>query len=761
MNIISRIVTPPQKVVFEDKGTVLLGTSGTALYRIENKVSSVLAKTAEEKIESTLMGLLVTKGEACVTIVLEKADAPKDMPNSSQGYRLTVEDGKITLCGFGDRGLLYAAVTLCQMLSLQDGQVSLPCLEITDWPNLEKRGHFLESRYGTNLMTLDDWKDAIDDFVEKKQNIMTVSLYGCWGMQYDKEVCEYVYFSLDKYPKLKTSVITKYYSPKQKKWIDKVEDTPIATQDFFGEMCAYGAERGVEIVPLINSYGHNTIIPRMYPEVSAKLADGTPCGNGFCTQSDKTYELLFDIYDAIIDRYLTPNGITSFDIGMDEIDDQSGIIGVNPDDPFAALPAFCECEKCKDIPSYTKFVDHAIKLIKHLKEKGMKTVYIYNDMFFRKFDPKKDFYLVPVLDSQRAETGDTSIISLSDNYLPLFRGELEKNDVLDVTVMNWWKYTDVADRLTFLRDDIATSGMPSVVKPMNGYYHWNVLRPAVKNSYMLADFANNIDDCRGLISYSSWDNIFDRTNSAQACYSWNFEKAESPDKVTRDYCKRLFPTQWEKAYYAFNLLDACNREGNEVYEDGKRVLDSRTLIERTLAYYRFSYIDKDHEYPRSFPGEPLGYIMASRQEHEALMRSVSAMAKQASEIFAELAKDTSCDRYFATRYGWEADNFGALCDDWLALLRIYDLTQGEVCKCVPSKIEAIARERLDARLNHMAKCEEIKEHYLLSSHMRNQSVFMQLFTDIIAYVKNTDAKDFALNLYDLSNVSSQQYKRLR
>ena len=52
------------------------------------------------------------------------------------------------------------------MLKLQDGAVTLPALEIIDWPDLEKRGHFMESRYGTNLMTLDDWKAAIDDLVE-------------------------------------------------------------------------------------------------------------------------------------------------------------------------------------------------------------------------------------------------------------------------------------------------------------------------------------------------------------------------------------------------------------------------------------------------------------------------------------------------------------------------------------------------------------------------------------------------------------------
>ena len=137
------------------------------------------------------------------------------------------------------------------------------------------------------------------------------------------------------------------------------------------------------------------------------------------------------------------------------------------------------------------------------------------------------------------------------------------------------------------------------------------------------------------------------------------------------------------------------------------------------------------------------------------------MAKQASEIFHTLADTPDCDRYYASRYAWEADNFSVLCDDWLALLRIYDITQGKLCSCAPKRIEALARERYDARIKLMTECEEIKEAYLHSSHMRNQSVFLQLFTDIIAYAKKTPAEEFALNLLDLSNVSSEQYKNLR
>ena len=38
-------------------------------------------------------------------------------------------------------------------------------------------------------------------------------------------------------------------------------------EDFFGEIIAYAKERNITVKPLMNSYGHNTLIPRLLPEL--------------------------------------------------------------------------------------------------------------------------------------------------------------------------------------------------------------------------------------------------------------------------------------------------------------------------------------------------------------------------------------------------------------------------------------------------------------------------------------------------------------
>ena len=82
---------------------------------------------------------------------------------------------------------------------------------------------------------------------------------------------------------------------------------------------------------------------------------------------------MFDIYDEIIDTHLIPNGIDSFEIGMDEIRD---VMGVDSANIYETRSPFCKCAKCVDKPVDEIMIKFIIRLVKHLKDKGMKNVYI-------------------------------------------------------------------------------------------------------------------------------------------------------------------------------------------------------------------------------------------------------------------------------------------------------------------------------------------------------------------------------------------------
>lgn len=739
-DIIKRLTVAPQSFEYTGNTGVVLANAGEGCFYFENRAHGAYAQQAQQLIQTKLCDLL---GHNCknsgTCIILQDGKNDRDIPNSEQGYSITAEDNTITLTAFGDVGLLYAAVTLSQLLETENGKVFLPAFELIDWPDIEKRGHFIESRYGTDLMELSDWKAVIDDMVQKKQNTLTISLYGCWCIQFDHRVSEYIFVPIPKYPELKTPVYTKYYSPEQNRWIDEKCDTPIAAKDFFGEICAYGKQWGVEVIPLVNSYGHNTLIPDRYPEVSAKYADGSPTFNGFCTSEEKTYEVIFDIYDTIIDRYLKPNGITSFHIGLDEVGLGDETTGVNAREPFKSHPAFCRCQKCKDKSAAERFISHAIKLISHLKNRGMTNIYIYNDMLYRANRP------------------------LEQDYLPAFVKAIEDNGLADVAIIDWWKYNcqkSLFDSTGFGSEDLRRSKMRCAVKPMNGYYHWHMLHPAIKNSCILGALANE-SKCMGYLSYSCWDDMYDRTNSAQAMYSWSFDKNNSPEKSTRAYCQRLFPAAVDKACKAFEMLDLCNEEGADVRSDGTKILSTRVLTESILSYYPYSYLRLAKCYPRNFPGEAINTILQNRQEAQRLIYQALGCAKAALFEFEEIARTDACNSYFAQVYALEAENFVCLFEDYLALLRMHDLNSTGIDESARQEILKLSTERKNARLLHMAKREKLKSACNMPSQMRHQSIFMQLFADLENYVSQTEAKDIELDFCDLSPIGSKQFFHIR
>ncbi|HBN82597.1 MAG TPA: hypothetical protein DDZ89_02035, partial [Clostridiales bacterium] len=382
MYIKNRILPVPQEFEYSKGEDVVLGKPGSAFYRLEigdlPDASSV--KGALDLLSDHLTGVLNVNafdaaGEIPVRIGMGKA--PSGMKNSDQGYCLEVSSDGVTLEGYGELGLFYGALTLKQCLVLADNKLALPYMKVTDWPDMKTRGHFMECRYGSNLMTLEDWKHVVDHMAGMKMNQLVVAVYGCWCVQYDGRVSEYLYVPIHKYPKLKTPVVTRYYSPTKSEWVDRECLPPMFEQDFLGELIAYGKTKGVTVFPLFNSYGHNTLIPAQYPEVSAKDENGEPTLTGFCTANPETYEMMFNIYDEIIDRYLIPNGIDSFHVGLDEVWDG---IAVNSEDIFRIRSPWCKCEKCRDINRKELFIDHAIKLLNHLKKRGMKNIYMYHDM---------------------------------------------------------------------------------------------------------------------------------------------------------------------------------------------------------------------------------------------------------------------------------------------------------------------------------------------------------------------------------------------
>jgi len=700
------------------------GTLNLTSCRIDVQADTVTAAAAVERLEKKLAACgIPVCADADTVITLALGEAPADVVAANEAYKIEVAENAVTLTGFGSNGVYYAAVSFAQLLG---GEI--PCCEILDWPDMKWRGQKIECRYGSDMMEKQDWFDLIDDLSGKKFNHLQVAVYGCWVVQYDGRVSEYLYVPLDGYPELKTPFQIKYFDPDAREWVCTPKLPPMFEKNFFGELVAYGHARGMKVFPGFNSYGHNTLIPNAYPEISPKGLDGEPSLTGFCTSNPKTYEMLFDMYDQIIDKYLAPYGVDCFDVTLDEVWPE---IAQNAEDIFRRRDPWCKCPECREMNPGEMFIKHAIAIFKHLKEKGMKNITFACDMLI--------------------DHGPFGVGVLTE---PLLKA-LKENDLMNEVVCRWWTYADLQQKLMFQSTQPET-GLRRTVCPWNGYYAWCVQCNSVRNTALLAKMATE-EKTEGLHAYASYDKCQDRNNYLMSEYTWGYEGAGSIQDVTDRYLMQNFPSQFEPARRAFQMFDYITEERIDQPEGNSSCLANYFMLRDRLSYYFYSYVEDNKPYPRVFPGEALQKVCARREDHIRAMYGISGMAKEAKAIWEAVAADPACNQDQAKRYAYEADNYMVLVDDYLAMLRMMELAEeGEY-----DEMKRMAEVRRDTRIALMSRLKDTKEYYMAAHQLRNHSIFMQFFEDLRAYIEKTPAVEMKLDFFDMRHFASERFMWLR
>ena len=696
--LINRVVPVPQKAeALEGEGLYLKRTTKFNVTMPEAGFGPV--KTAGERLNKLLTDhcgphCFCTCDEA-VKINAAIVAAPFDMPYPEQGYTLTVTDKGIDIEAYGEAGLLYAVITLEQLNAWDIYGCGIPAMKLVDWPESRWRGIKQESRWGSDMMERDEWMAMLDDLADKKMNAVGLAIYGCWGMEYDGQVSEYCYLPVKGHPELETPKYVKYWSAEENRWVYCETLPPIYRDNLLEDIFRRARDLGIQIIPGWNSYGHNTLMPTKIPDIASKDENGEPLKSGFCTANPRTYEILFSIYDQIIDEYMKPYGMTAFNLCLDEV------------------RVWCQCEECRKKDSAQLYLDHVVKLVDYVAKRGIETVIVACDM----------------LDPHRKR-------SLGKEDLPQRLMDALKEKGVDRNLcLGWWSYHDDPKRFG-IKSMLPELNMRGYVCPWNGYHHWVVALQPLNNVKMAAEVCAR-DGGEGMIAYSMWDRCADRTHTAIAEYSWNLAGTGGVNDVTMRYALRHFGPRAKEAYHAFRLMDWCTEErftSKWTIPDGDYV-SHWDLLSYCLSPYEVRGKKKDKPHPRSFADRQLEILLPIRNDIERSLYSISVMGREAKEIFEELAKDSCCDYKLCMRQAYECHNYEVLAEDWLAIFEIYDLTQKGEQKIIAD----IARERMQARMDLIARGERDKEHCVAKSMaLRQHSIFMQGFADVADYVENTD-----------------------
>jgi len=154
---------------------------------------------------------------------------------NSDAYVLLPRNDQIALLGRSPAGTLYAAQTLKQLLQEdKEGNAICEGLRIVDWPDFRYRGLYMESKWGPDLMGLEDWKELIDYMAGLKFNSLGIGVYCCRGVQYDGKRTKFLMIPFPDHPELQTRKTIKYYSSKDKDWKALNYLPRMFQEDFFG-----------------------------------------------------------------------------------------------------------------------------------------------------------------------------------------------------------------------------------------------------------------------------------------------------------------------------------------------------------------------------------------------------------------------------------------------------------------------------------------------------------------------------------------------
>jgi hexosaminidase len=174
-----------------------------------------------------------------------------------EAYRLVVDGSEAVVTASGDRGLLYGAMTLLQLIDAgrtgAKGAAKVATVTIADAPRFAWRGVMIDT--ARHFQPIESIYAVVDRMVEVKLNTLHLHLTDDQGWR----------FEVKRYPELTRTGAWRL--PPDTGGGPGPKVGGFYTQDELKKLVAYATQRGVTIVPEIDLPGHAQALVAAYPEV--------------------------------------------------------------------------------------------------------------------------------------------------------------------------------------------------------------------------------------------------------------------------------------------------------------------------------------------------------------------------------------------------------------------------------------------------------------------------------------------------------------
>lgn len=244
----------------------------------------------------------------------------RSLPDS-EGYIISTDQvegrNRIVVLGRSETALWHGLATLAQLAATRDGKLTLPSLEIIDYPQMNQRGLLIDIggqgyMVGPSRWNFEQWRKYVDWMVDRKFNALYIEFIGSGRLMgnLNMEAGEWIGFpiALTSYPQLvcRDRPIKRWDEAKRQVVPDKFT-APNVEKEFCRELIDYAQARGVACQLLIGYDYFANQIPYVL---------GVPANDPSHRGANKVYDA---ILREIVSRYDNATGVCFITIENKEV----------------------------------------------------------------------------------------------------------------------------------------------------------------------------------------------------------------------------------------------------------------------------------------------------------------------------------------------------------------------------------------------------------------------------------------------------------
>ncbi|PZO78386.1 MAG: beta-hexosaminidase [Sphingomonas hengshuiensis] len=273
-------------------GSITIGNGAGIVVPAGDTGAENAARLLTERVKTDRGLMLAATAQGPIRFVRDAAIA------GDEAYRLTVTAKAITIAASGDRGLIWGAMTLAQLLS-PDARFGRPvrvaATVIDDAPRFRWRGLMVDVT--RSFQPIDTLYPVIDTMAAQKLNTLHLHLTDDQGWRVE----------IKRYPRL--TRIGGFRVPPVAGGTPGPQVGGFYTQDELRKLVGYAAERGITIVPEIDMPGHAQAAVAAYPEEVGVLGDRPPVGHDWgvnpwlFSPSPRSMTFIKNVLDELIDIF--------------------------------------------------------------------------------------------------------------------------------------------------------------------------------------------------------------------------------------------------------------------------------------------------------------------------------------------------------------------------------------------------------------------------------------------------------------------------